>query len=102
MFVSAALLALLGERGATLAAAIGGLADAHAAAISMSSLVAAGRLTPSAAVVPILVGVTANSITKMAVAIDPSKPTFSVQVGVGIVLVLAGLWAGALILPRQL
>src|SRR5579872_4052280 len=52
MFTSAMLLAALGERGAIPAAAAGGLADAHAAAISMSSPVAADRLTPAAAVVP--------------------------------------------------
>ena len=89
MFGSTVLLNLLGETGAMLAAALGGLADAHAAAISMSSLVAAGKLTPSAAVIPILVGVTANSVTKIVVAAGSHSLRFSIQVGAGILLVTA-------------
>jgi uncharacterized membrane protein (DUF4010 family) len=100
MVASAVLLAILGERGAVLAAAIGGLADAHSAAISMSSLVAVGKLAPAAAVLPILVGVTANSITKLAVAFDRKNAVFSLLVGLGIVLVVATLWIGALAVPH--
>jgi uncharacterized membrane protein (DUF4010 family) len=97
MFGSTVLLSLLGETGAMLAAAVGGLADAHAAAISMSSLVAASKLAPSAAVIPILVGVTANSITKMVVALGSHSLRFSLQVGAGILLVVVGLWVGNLV-----
>jgi uncharacterized membrane protein (DUF4010 family) len=97
MFGSTVLLNLLGETGAMLASAFGGLADAHAAAISMSSLVASGKLAPSAAVMPILVGVTANSITKVVVAFGSHSLRFSLQVGAGILLVVAGLWAGTLV-----
>jgi uncharacterized membrane protein (DUF4010 family) len=100
MFGSAVLLAFFGERGALIAAAAGGLADAHSAAISMSSLVAAGRLTPAAAVVPILVGVTTNSLTKVVLAFDRSNPRFAVEVAIGIVLVAAALWIGALVVPH--
>ncbi len=95
MFGSAVLLAIFGERGALVAAAAGGLADAHSAAISMSSLVAAGTLTPMAAVMPILVGVTTNSMTKLVVAFDRSNPRFTLEVSIGIVLVVAALWIGA-------
>ncbi|HEX8967119.1 MAG TPA: DUF4010 domain-containing protein, partial [Chloroflexota bacterium] len=97
MFGTTVLLTVLGETGATLAAALGGLADAHSAAITMSSLVAAGKLGPSVAVTPILVGVTTNSITKMVVAFDRHALGFSLQVCAGIVLVVAGVWGGALV-----
>jgi uncharacterized membrane protein (DUF4010 family) len=97
MFVSAILLAFFGERGAYAAAAAGGLADAHAAAISISSLVAAGKLTPVAAAVPILLGVATNSVTKLIVAFDRSNPRFTIQVSLGIVLVVAAMWTGALL-----
>ena len=97
MFGSTVLLNLLGETGAMLAAAFGGLADAHAAAISMSSLVASGKLAPAAAVTPILVGVTANFITKLVVAVGSHSLRFTLQVGAGILLVVAGLWAGTFV-----
>jgi uncharacterized membrane protein (DUF4010 family) len=100
MFVSAILLAVFGERGAFVAAALGGLADAHAAAISMSSLVAANRLTPAAAAVPILLGVTTNSATKLALAFDRSHPRFAVEVSFGVTLAVAALWIGTVVVPR--
>jgi uncharacterized membrane protein (DUF4010 family) len=97
MLGSSVLLTVLGEAGAMLAAAFGGLADAHSAAISMSSLVASGKLAATAAVVPILVGVTANAITKMVVAFDRRSIAFTAQVTAGIVLMVAALWSGTLI-----
>lgn len=97
MVGSTVLLNVLGETGPILAAAVGGFADAHAAAISISSLVAAGKLGPSAAVVPILVGMTANSITKIVVAFDRCSPAFSIQVAAGVALVVAAMWSGTLV-----
>ena len=72
---------------------MGGFADAHAPAISMATLVAAGRLSPSAAVVPILAGVTANSLTKIVVSVDRCSPAFTVRVTAGVVLAVAAMWA---------
>ena len=100
MFGSAVLLAMFGERGALVAAGIGGLADAHSAAISMSSLVATGKLSPAAAVVPILLGVTTNSITKLVVAFARANPQFTIRVSAGVVLVVAALWIGAVASPH--
>jgi uncharacterized membrane protein (DUF4010 family) len=97
MVGSAVLLNVLGPTGALLAAALGGFADAHSAAIAMSSLVTAGKLTPSAAIVPILLGMTANSLTKLVVAISRSSPAFGIQVGTGTLLIIASLWAAALL-----
>jgi uncharacterized membrane protein (DUF4010 family) len=90
-------LSIFGESGATLAAAVGGFADTHSAAISVSSLVAAGKLGAAAAVVPILVALTTNSIAKLVVAFDRHRIAFSLQVAVGVVLVVASAWSGALI-----
>jgi uncharacterized membrane protein (DUF4010 family) len=95
MVGSTILLNVLGQTGAMIAAALGGFADAHAAAISISSLVAAAKLSPSAAVAPILLGITANSITKLAVTVGRASVAFSVQVGIGIVLIIASIWGTA-------
>ncbi len=100
MFVSAILLAIFGERGAFVAAAAGGLADAHAAALSMSSRVAADSLTPAAAAVPILLGVTTNSVVKLVLAFDRSNPRFAVDVSIGIALLMAALWIGSVAVPH--
>jgi uncharacterized membrane protein (DUF4010 family) len=97
MVFSTVLLNLLGQPGAMLAGALSGFADAHSAAISMSSLVAAGKLAPAVAVAPILVGVTTNAITKLAVAFDRCSLAFSLQVGIGILLVVGAIWCGALV-----
>jgi hypothetical protein len=43
----------------------------------MSSLDAADRLTQAAAVVSILLGVTTNSVTKLVLAFDSSRPRFA-------------------------
>src|SRR5581483_10259822 len=93
MVGSTVLLAKLGDVGLVAAAALGGLADAHAAAISISSLVAAGRVTSSSAVIPILLGVSANALTKLAIAAGGGSRRFAVEVSIGVVLVVAALWA---------
>jgi uncharacterized membrane protein (DUF4010 family) len=90
-------LSIFGESGATLAAGAGGFADTHSAAISVSSLVAAGKLGAAAAVVPILVALTTNSIAKLVVAFDKQRLAFTLQVAVGVVLVVASAWCGILI-----
>lgn len=93
---AAALQAWLGEGGAILAAAVAGLADAHAAAFSIASLVAAGRLTPAEAVLPILAGFTTNTVTKLAFAAMGGR-AFALRVAPGLLLVAAAAWAGALV-----
>jgi uncharacterized membrane protein (DUF4010 family) len=58
MLASAALRAWFGDAGAIAAAGVAGLADAHAAAISVGALVASGAMAPDSAVLPILAGLT--------------------------------------------
>jgi uncharacterized membrane protein (DUF4010 family) len=86
-----------GSSGLALATALTGFADAHAPAISAATLVAAGRLDADAAVVPILVALSTNSVTKAALAAGIGGWAYARRVVVGLVLVLAAAWAGALL-----
>jgi len=85
-----------GNRGLLLGAALSGLADTHATAISIASLVSAGRVTPQAAVLPIVVGFSTNTLTKAVVAFTLGSTRFALQLLPGLIaLVLAaflGMW----------
>lgn len=94
LVVSAMMTNWLGQRGLILASALGGFADAHAAGVSAASLVVAGRITAQEAVLPILVGLSTNSLTKIFVAATTGTPTFALETIPGIVLVQLAAWAG--------
>lgn len=87
--------ARFGSSGLALATALTGFADAHAAAISAATLVAAGRLEADAAVIPILVALTTNSVTKAALAAGIGGWAYARRVTIGLGLVVAAAWAGA-------
>ncbi|QUD89648.1 MgtC/SapB family protein [Phenylobacterium montanum] len=95
MLATAALREWFGEAGLIAGAGLAGLVDAHAAAISTATLVASGRLTPDDAVLPILVGLSANSANKILFATAGGR-AFAVRVVPGLVLVVAAAWLGAL------
>jgi uncharacterized membrane protein (DUF4010 family) len=97
LVVSAALQNWFGETGILLAAAAAGLADTHAAAISVASLVAAGKMDAAHAVFPILAGMTTNTVTKIIMAFTNGDRAFVMRVVPGLVLVIAAAWAGALV-----
>jgi uncharacterized membrane protein (DUF4010 family) len=96
MMASAALREWFGEAGAIAAAALGGFVDTHASAISIAAMVASGRLSPEAAVVPILAGFTSNGVTKVILASTAGGPAFARRVVPGVLLVTAAAWGGAL------
>ena len=70
LVVAAGLKDRLGEAGITLGAAVAGVVDAHSAAISVASLAASGKVAPQDAVAPILVAMTANALSKCAMAVS--------------------------------
>jgi uncharacterized membrane protein (DUF4010 family) len=88
----------LGSAGLIVAAGLAGFADTHSAAISVASLAAAGKITAREAVLPILAAMSTNTLTKMVVAVTAGGKTFSIRVIPGLLLVLFGLWIGALVL----
>ena len=87
----------LGSSGVVLAATVAGFADAQSAAVSAASLVATGRLEADAAIVPIVAGLTANTITKVALAVGLGGRRYAWRVGAGLLLVLVAAWLGSAI-----
>jgi uncharacterized membrane protein (DUF4010 family) len=94
MMVSAGLNAWLGERGVALAAMVAGLADAHATAASTASLIAAGEIKAQQAVLPILLGLSANTMTKAVVAHQAGGVAYLRSMAPGLALMMAAVWAG--------
>jgi uncharacterized membrane protein (DUF4010 family) len=94
LVVAAALADALGDAGILLAATIAGFVDAHAAAISVASLVSAGRLQPADAVLPIVGGLATNTLTKIVLAITSGGSRFAWRVVPGLIAVIAAAGAG--------
>jgi uncharacterized membrane protein (DUF4010 family) len=85
-----------GENGIILAAALAGFADTHSAAIAVASLVATGKLSAADAVLPILAGLSTNTISKLVLAGTSGGSAFAVRVIPGLILVVLAAWAGGL------
>lgn len=64
------------------------------AAVSVASLVTSGRLEAEAAIVPVLVGLTTNTVTKAVLGAALGGRRYAWRVGVGLVLVIAAAWVG--------
>jgi len=93
--LAAALQSWLGERGLLLTAAVAGLADTHAPAVGFATLAAQGSVPAAQTVAPILVALTANTLSKAVVAVTAGGGAFARPVIGGLALVLAAAWAGA-------
>jgi uncharacterized membrane protein (DUF4010 family) len=96
LVASAALREWFGETGIILAAALAGFVDTHAAAISVASLVASGRMRAADTVLPILAGLSTNTISKMFVAGSSGGRSFAFRVIPGLIVVALAAWAGVL------
>jgi uncharacterized membrane protein (DUF4010 family) len=93
LVISAGLQARLGGSGVLLAAVVAGLVDTHAAAISVASLVVSGKVTPHDAVIPILAGLTSNTLTKLVIASSSGGWAFAIRVIPGLAIVVLAAWA---------
>ncbi len=98
LFLCAFLNQRYGTRGLLLGAALSGFADTHATAISIASLVSAGRLAPESAVLPILFGFATNTLTKAVVASAVGGYRFALTILPGLIAVVLaaffGMWLG--------
>jgi uncharacterized membrane protein (DUF4010 family) len=94
LLASAAVNRWLGAAGLAVAAGLAGFADTHSAAISVASLAAAEKITASDAVLPILVGLTTNTVTKAVVAVTTGGREFALRITPGLVLVILAAWFG--------
>ncbi|MFM9849726.1 MAG: MgtC/SapB family protein [Hyphomicrobiaceae bacterium] len=94
LVASAALQEWLGNAGIILAAALAGLVNSHSAAISVALLVASGKIAPADAVLPILAGISTNSIVRMILARTGGNRQFALRVIPGLMLTMLAAWAG--------
>jgi uncharacterized membrane protein (DUF4010 family) len=94
LLATAALNAWLGPRGIALGAVVGGLVDTHAAAASVATLVAADTIAPAQSVVPVLLALSANAVSKSVFAAVSGGAAFAVKVVPGLVLMVLAAWAG--------
>ena len=95
--LAAALNARFGSNGVIIGSALAGFADSHAPAVSVASLAASGKLDAHASILSILAALSTNTLTKMAVAIINGGRRFAVQIIPGLILVVLGAWAGAIL-----
>ena len=100
MFAVAVLKAKFGETGMVLGAALAGFVDTHAAAMSVASLVTAGKVPAHQALLPILIAMTTNTFTKMCAAISAGYGDFVLRLVPGLLLSIAAAWATALLAPH--
>ena len=92
LVLSAALNKWPGKAGVSLAAAVAGFADTHSAAVSVALLVASGKLTVQQAVLPILAGLTTNTVSKAVLAISSGGMRYALQIVPGLVFMIAVAW----------
>ncbi|MDP1672306.1 MAG: DUF4010 domain-containing protein, partial [Burkholderiales bacterium] len=95
--LSAALVDWMGSGGLIAAAAMTGLADAHSTAASAASLVASATITTNQATLPILLGLTTNTVSKIVVAFVSGGRRYAMQVVPGLLLTVIAAWLGWLL-----
>lgn len=83
---------MFGQQGVTAAALLGGFADAHATAVSIGSMTAAGKMAVADGLMPVLAALTSNTASKIMVAMAGGRQ-FAWPVTLGIVLSTATSWA---------
>lgn len=84
-----------GRTGLALGVAVAGFADAHAAAASVASLVASGKLSAHDAVGPILGALTTNAVSKAVLAASSGGARFALPIIGGLAVQMAAAWIAA-------
>lgn len=92
MIISSAMNAWFGQAALAVTAGVAGLADAHAAAVSVANVTAAGKLAPADAAVPVLTAFTTNTVSKLIVAKVNGDAAFFWQIAPGLLLMAAAAW----------
>lgn len=92
LLASAALNTWFGQAGLVVASGVAGLADAHAAVISVASLTAAGKLAVADTAIAILVAFSVNACSKIVAALITGDRAFAKKVALGIVIQVASIW----------
>ena len=82
-----------GQAGLMLSVTVAGLADAHASVASLAALFTAGRVPRADLVLGVLLAITANSGTRLVVALVAGGRAVGMRVGAALAFGLAGAWA---------
>ena len=88
-----------GTSGVLVAAMVAGFADTHSAAISVATLANDGKMTPAETVLPILLALSTNTITKAILCIYAGGFSFALRVVPGLVLMILTAWTVWWLLP---
>lgn len=81
-----------GQAGLMLSVAVAGLADAHSSVASLAALFAGGQLTRADLILGALLAITANSGTRLVVALASGGWANGLPVGAALASGLAGAW----------
>jgi uncharacterized membrane protein (DUF4010 family) len=92
LIAAAGLKVWFGQAGLIMASAVAGLVDVHAAAISVTTLTLTDAISTEQAVIPILVALTVNSVSKAIMAVVSGSRLFANYVIAGLVLQIAAVW----------
>lgn len=92
LIAAAGLKVWFGQAGLIVASAVAGLVDVHAAAISVTTLTLTDAISTEQAVIPILVALTVNSMSKAIMAVVSGSRLFANYVIVGLVIQMAAVW----------
>lgn len=98
MFVSAFLADRYGAAGASIGVALAGFADAHSSSASAATLAAGGGMSMQAAILAILLAVSANTLTKAVIAFVSGGVAFALRVVPGLILMMLAFWLSAQLL----
>lgn len=82
-----------GQSAVNLATALAGFFDVHAASASAFSLAANHKLEARGVLVPMLLAVTTNTLSKMGAAFVAGGRAYALRVSAGLLVVLAAAWA---------
>jgi uncharacterized membrane protein (DUF4010 family) len=93
-YASAALNALYGQSGLWLGAALSGLVDAHAIVPTVAALLMKDKLLPHDALMPLLIALSANTLTKSLIAFQSGGWAYTRQVSGGVCLTTVAVWLG--------
>lgn len=96
-YVSAALSAAYGHGGLWIGAALSGLVDAHAIIPAVASMLTQDKLAPNDALMPLLMALSANSLTKSLIALQSGGWTYAKRVSVGVWITTLSVWLGYLL-----
>lgn len=92
--VGRAITARFGDSGLVASSAATGFMDAHATAVALGTLVAAGKASVPVAALALLAGLSVNMAAKIPASFMLGPRRFAHRVTLGLVILLGGLWAG--------